>query len=506
MPIQPTQNPMFAKFDTALGKATPTVAGAPPSNRADEIRALADSATQDATDTSVDPTKVFGTPLTRIAAGNGSDNVDVAKGALKKLLGDFSSAGAQNAGPIGKDMQAHAPKLQAAFDALNTFTKPKGLLQKEGSASTDTAEAVLPVPSFAGTAKKAASAVKAAVTPTPLIEKITQAMTPVLTPTKIGKGISESAKSGQVFDAAAMPVVKRSVQAVQDVASVLGKKATDIIRPGIKKAGDNVARLGQAIGDYSKTVVTPFLQKAGVNYNFADLKKSLELVRPSESLDSEASSAYNKIKDRVLQTIADKVGPDVKNISSLAGMRKATADTAGTVAAKTSKGDVDFWDARKIIDHVVEEETKGKAWGDASVVGAKAAYKDLRNGFAQYLSDGFRYPGQMENVNKANEFLKSSPVAKMDKTDWNLTQLEHQFGLSRNPASDANAAEWEKHMANMSSLYDGMTNVGSRATKEYGKKWLTLMTKEHPIATRAIKYGLGAIGAGALFKAGQEAL
>src|ERR1044071_1012208 len=77
--------------------------------------------------------KPFSTPLTRIAEGKGGDNLEVTKGSLKQLIADFSSAGAQNAGPVGKAMLDHAPKLQAAFDALEEATKPSNDLQKQGA-------------------------------------------------------------------------------------------------------------------------------------------------------------------------------------------------------------------------------------------------------------------------------------------------------------------------------------------------------------------------------------
>lgn len=560
--------------------APPTAAetAADPASRVAALDAAWEPTNKKNAETAAIVKEPFKTPLTRIASGKESENVDVAKGAVKQALNDFASAGAQEAGPVGADMKSRAGKF---FDPLKDVTTPKNAAQKEGAMNTTMAEIVAPIPPIAGKAKQVVNSVKSSIrgvdpavvatidrhlqstqqiidsgvqsspelisrlktnivdglkaegkaseaskieklsgefsdpnkfvdaakkiiTPTGEEKKLTDALTPLLTPMRKLKGIVASAKSGEVFDAALSKQVQQSVTAVQDVASALGKKPTDFVKTGVKKAQDNAAGLGKAIGEYSKKIVTPFLQKSGVNYNYVDLKKALELVHPSESLDRTALAAYNKVRERVLSAIANKVGPEVKNIRSVAAMRDITQ--GGEVPAKTLKGDVDFWDARKIIDTIVDEETKGKAFGDASLAGAKAAYKDMRTGFAQYLAEAFRYPGQMENVNKANEFLKSERVAKMDKTGWNLDQFEHQFGLTRNASGEAQAAEWEKYMQNMSSLYDGIANVGVKATKEYGNGKIVLWMKEHPAMAEMMKNAVYFGGAGSLIGIGMKAI
>ncbi len=478
--------------------ADPAVAAADPAKR---VAAL-DSAWGTEPDTVAMKKEPFKSPLTRIATGRSQENLDVGKGAAKQALKDFSSAGAQNAGPVGAAMKENAGGF---FDPLEEVTKPTNAAQKEGALNTTIAEIALPAPKVTKEVVKGATAAVDAAKGLggTEIEKLTKALTPTLTPTKILKGTNEAAKGGEVFDAGAMESVKRSVSAVQNVANILGKKVTDIIKPGTAKANENAARLGQAVGEYAKNTVTPFLQKSGVNYNFTDLKKAIELAKPSEALGGESLATYNKVRQRIIATIANHVGPETKNIRTVSDLRKA-AEGTGEVAAKVMKGDVSFWDARKIIDQIVEEETKGKAWGDATVLGAKAAYKDMRTAFAQYLTEAFRYPGQMEQLNKANEFLKSERVMKMDKTGWNLDQFEHQFGLTRNPATESAAAEWEKHMQNMSGLYDGISNITTRAAKEYNKSWLTIFAKEHPTLIKGAEITAGAVGLGALFGFGQN--
>lgn len=410
---------------------------------------------------------------------NGKDITRLQK-AYNEIAGDTQT------GDMGEILPSlNDSNFDAIFDSLGvgldvvtagTAAPVKGAVKEVAKESAEMAgKALKPV------AEKLATRSERKVT-----EKLTDAMTPLLTPMRKLKGIVADAKGGEVFDAAMDEKVTRSVAALQDVAKELGKKPTAFIKTGVKKAQDNAAGLGNAIKEYAEKKVTPFLQESGVNYNFTDLRKSLELVQPSEALDGAAKAAYNKVRSRVIAAIANKVGPETKGIKSVAEMRKKAGET-GEIAKKVLKGDIDFWDARKIIDSIVDEETKGKAFGDAALAGAKAAYKDMRQGFAQYLAEAFRYPGQMDKVNKANEFLKSERVVKMDKAGWNIDQFEEQFGLVRSQADEAMAAQWEKYMDNMSSLYDGIANVGTKAAKEYGKNKAALWMKEHPAMAEMLK-------------------
>lgn len=155
--MQP-ENPMFAKFDAALGKTTPTATGAPVSTRADEIRALG----QGSTTTDVAPN--FSDAIHNMGNGNTQDNVDVAKGSIKQIVKDISSVGAQNAGPVGAAMKANAPEFSKSIDALNTKMTPSNPAQKKGALDTSIAEGIIPV-------DKAAIAAKDAIAP--LVKKST---------------------------------------------------------------------------------------------------------------------------------------------------------------------------------------------------------------------------------------------------------------------------------------------------------------------------------------------
>lgn len=86
----------------------------------------------------------FQTPLTNMASGQSGNNMDVAIGAGKQALSDLSMAGAQNAGPVGKDMLAHAPAFAQNIDSFNQAMKPSNISQAVGGGLTTVAEGVAP--------------------------------------------------------------------------------------------------------------------------------------------------------------------------------------------------------------------------------------------------------------------------------------------------------------------------------------------------------------------------
>lgn len=87
--------------------------------------------------------KTFQSPLQNIQAGQSDANVEVAKGAGKQALSDFSSAGAQNAGPVGAAMMQNAPGFQQDIQGLQQGVKPSNPAQATGAAGTSLAEMTL---------------------------------------------------------------------------------------------------------------------------------------------------------------------------------------------------------------------------------------------------------------------------------------------------------------------------------------------------------------------------
>lgn len=86
---------------------------------------------------------IFKTPLQNIAEGNAGAGLERSKGAAKEAFSQFASAGAQNAGPVGADMLAHAPAFKQNIDALNTNLQPTNVEQLKGKTDTQMAELAL---------------------------------------------------------------------------------------------------------------------------------------------------------------------------------------------------------------------------------------------------------------------------------------------------------------------------------------------------------------------------
>lgn len=101
----------------------------------------------------LDKTRIFQSPLQNMASGNAGDNVEVAKGAGKQALKDISLAGAQNAGPVGAQMMKNAPAFAQNVGAFNQAVKPTNHLQSQGAMLTGVTEAAAPVGALGGGGK-----------------------------------------------------------------------------------------------------------------------------------------------------------------------------------------------------------------------------------------------------------------------------------------------------------------------------------------------------------------
>lgn len=345
-----------------------------------------------------------------------------------------------------------------------------------------------------------------------------KALTDALTPRVVGKGYEKAATKAKpsepsLFGKAGVDGdITKSVQnaktAVQNVATALGKKTKDIIKSGSGQITKNFNRVTDAIGEYAQNVVKPFLQKSGVNYNFSDLRDALSLVKPSQDLKGAALKTYNEVREQMLSAVANKVSPETKGGTSLTALRKMAP--GGTVPSKVTGGDPDFWDGRKIIDDIGNEATKGKMFGTEEASGAAKAWSDFRAAYKNYLSDAFRYPGQMDKVNRANEFLSTQQVKGMNKEGWDISDFEKQFGLSPSQQSAEAQQEWDSHMSNLEGLYQGRSNLSTGLNTERGKTSLQLWTKAHPttigIAKKTAGTAATAVGLGLGYEGAQKLL
>ena len=318
-----------------------------------------------------------------------------------------------------------------------------------------------------------------------------------LAPRVVGKAYQKAALEGKVqgpgmFSGAGivpeeMKGAQKAFNAVKTASEALGKKPSQIIKGGVGQDTNNLNRLITLGKEYAQKVVSPFVQESGVSYNFTDLKKALELVEPPKGLKGKGLEAWYRMKQSTIDSISNKIGPDVRGITSISEFRKRV--DGSEIPKKVLKGDEDFWDARKMIDDIYETETRGKVFGDEALSGAKDGYRDLRAAFKDYLGEAYRYPGQMEQVNRLNEFLRTPQVREMDKTGWNLDDLEKQFGLQRSLENEAKAAQWEQHMETLSGIYDAQKSIATKVGQERGMTKMGAFAKRHPIIRGLVKTG-----------------
>ena len=328
-------------------------------------------------------------------------------------------------------------------------------------------------------------------------KNVTEALTPHLLPTKVEKvgklgkltEVSPWSPSKKIgLNVEKDPTTIGAVQAVKNVANALGKKSTDIVNTGVGSATKNSNNLYANIREYSQKVVSPMLKENPTPFNFEDLRKSLEIVKPTKALDNpEAMSTYNRVRERLLESAANAI-------------RKT-----GNVNPEDDFNDI--WNARKTIDSIIDDELGAKTLLEPARNGVQAAAKDFRGAFKEFLSDSYRYSGQMENLNRYKESVKTLEQKFGRKlNEEEIGGLKANFGLVSNPKMEELANLWDSHMSNMSSLYDALSVTANKARKESGKNWYQLFAKEHPTLTKAVQIGAGGAGAGATFQVGQSAV
>lgn len=323
--------------------------------------------------------------------------------------------------------------------------------------------------------------------------KIAETLTPKLTATPYKKaGLAGKLDSPSWFKAAGLatdaPEIQKAVTAVKNVATALGKKTTDIIKPTLSSATENINRVGAAISDYSEKVVSPFLSANKVPTHFADYIDYLKQVKPDEAIraNGDALTTFNRVRERVIKEV----------YSSL----KSQSKDAGEFGSVTDPNI--YWNARKRIDSIITEELGAKALTDTGRTGVQAAAKSLRQGTADFISDMLRFPGQTENVAKLREAVNTLHSKGFELDPEHVDALARQIGL--NPTGAKVASEWEAHMKNLRGLYAAETNLSTKVTGEQGKNLIQIAAKNHPIIAKGIRYGAGAVGAGLLFKEGES--
>lgn len=325
--------------------------------------------------------------------------------------------------------------------------------------------------------------------------RVTEALTPKLTPTKVEKaGLQGKLTEVNPFNPNARvglnvekdPFVTNAAEKVSNVANTLAIKPTDIVSTGVGSGAKNSNNLFDTISQYAQKLIAPMVREHPVPFNFEDLIKTFDQVQPKAQLDNpEAIGTYNKIRERLQSVIANSI--------------KRTNRTG-------SMDDFnDIWNARKEMDNIIQEELGTKTFDSPAYKGVKAAAQDFRDSFRQFLSDSYRYSGQMEQLTKFKETVAQAEHQFGRKLNAEELQgLKENFGVSSSPEMEALANQWDSHMSNLSGLYDALSITANKARAENGKNWYQLFAKEHPVATKVVGGAAGAAGLGAAFHEGQN--
>lgn len=283
---------------------------------------------------------------------------------------------------------------------------------------------------------------------------------------EVGRGLNKK----DIIDHSVDPQMRKSVEAVKD-----------IIVPGAT-AGSNKNRILKVIAERSENVVKPFLAANKVPFNFQNLRDSFELVTPKSYLKSnpEAFATYSRVREELLSDIENHL----KN------------NTEGPLNSTDMN---ELWNARKSVDKRIEEELNANL-GEAHYAGAKAAAQDFRNQLAAFIDKSLEFPGQMEQINSMEAFVKElrSLGMRISNEKEYMDAIRKQFGITNTTEDMARKAFFRDQMDQMSAMYHAVDNLSTNIKRDIGKTKLKQFMEEHPVKGAIIGAGAsGLIGAGA---------
>lgn len=186
-------------------------------------------------------------PLEQIEEGNGGAGVQHVEGSLKKILGDVYSAGAQNAGPVGKAMLAGAPAFAKDIGAAEGATEPANQEQAQGEAETSIGEGLVPIDKAAQVAKPLQDR--------QALSQIVQDVSPKMSAAETASAIT---KQGTEKVGVLRRTVLKASKAVQDVANTVKQYVPDFKPGGLLT--DNIEKVqtavSKSVSDLAKQVET----------------------------------------------------------------------------------------------------------------------------------------------------------------------------------------------------------------------------------------------------------
>lgn len=345
-------------------------------------------------------------------------------------------------------------------------TTPRALVPGLGTVIGGTLGSVPGVASrFAGRAgkkeQKAFEQIVDTVAPRVRNDKTTRSLLTSGKATQEAPGLFREAKTSFMND-------ERVVQIAQATESIIDPK---------KNIAQNFNAVSDEISDIAENKVKPFLSENKVPFNFEDLRNRLNLVEPTGSLKSDPSALknYNRVREEILDDMAGFLRSKTAGPENMTDMNE-------------------LWNARKVLDQKIFDELGDATFGSAQYTGVKAAARDMRTAFANFITDSLTNPGQAEEVNRFYEFMKVAKSRGIDIRNEKdaIKLLRQQMGIQDIPENVAKGAFYKYAMDQMNLMYEAMENMAPKVLAQEGKNKLQLLAKQYP----ALNWLIGGVGAG----------
>lgn len=238
-----------------------------------------------------------------------------------------------------------------------------------------------------------------------------------------------------------------------------------------------IQNINQGIKDTSEGT-NKFLDKNSAHVNFEDIRGYMEHNNtPPENItkDPTASESYRRSTENALNTIYKTM--------------KDTANKTGSFDGATPGSDIR--QARIAVDQQITKELGEETFGTPQYKGIKAAEVNARNIINRMSEDMVRYPGQLEAVNKYNDFIDTlkSRNADVQIDPQYEAELKDKFGLKSTPESESAAQKLADQHTKMSQLYEARDNLIEKYQANVGKNRWQEFLKNNPKIRRVIKYG-----------------
>lgn len=376
----------------------------------------------------LDKSRVFQTPLTEIAGGHGDELMEPAKGGIKAALKDFFSVGAGHAGPVGEGMRQAGPEWAKAMDAFEGGLNPTNTSQAVGAGQVDAAGLLAGGKGLMSLAKGAAEATGlsgffAARKEAKGVGKIAEALNPELT----GKKLAKAYQGVGTGDRSALPkklFQEQSLTPDEDTVDLAGR---------LKGRGSMMGKNGlQDLESISK--------------DFEKTEKTID-----DLFGSDPSLVYNADKQTLFEGLDElhtKIPEEFKAIKENQTVYDAVVNYGKKVAQEAEDTPKGIREARKKFDFQAKTEFP-TAYDDSGVINMKSP-----------AGRGIRAVRDLLN----NHTYETAPEGSAIKQE-----ILHE-----------------------SDLYKAIQRLAPKAATEHGMSQIKTLMKKHPYLTGLLSGILGA--------------